>query len=185
MLKILISWLIAASLFASAGHRVLPKPFVDELAAQIDVKPMFQGIDGALKDAGLMASLAWIEGGNVPDAVGDCPGMGPGDPKCTAKTGAQSWCAFQIHLPQGQKTNEGWTGPELAADAKKCITVARRLVESSIKSKENKEGKCPLCVYARGRWTPEGQKLSDFRMGFAKKLLKEVHVEEDDGECPY
>lgn len=181
MLKILISWLTAASLLASEGHRALPPAFVTELAAAIDAKPLFVG--GPLTDASLMVSLAWIEGGNVPSAVGDCPGKMPGDLTCTSMQ-ARSWCVYQIHLLPGNRTIEGWTGPELAADARKCITVARRLIEMSIKSTENKDGKCPLCVYARGRWTPESQKLSDFRMRLAKKLLKEVRVDEDD-ESPY
>jgi hypothetical protein len=184
MAKLLISWLLAASLFTSAGHRALPLDFRTELANQIDAQPLFTGADGALKDAALMSSLAWIEGGNVPGAVGDCLGMGPGDPKCTAKD-ARSWCVFQIHLLPGNRTIEGWTGPELAASAQKCIAVARRLVKASITSAENKDGKCPLCVYARGHWTPEGQRLSDFRMGLAKKLLKEIHIDDEDEDNPY
>lgn len=172
----LVSWIVSSSLFASGGHRALPKTFADELAKQIDAKPLFSGTSGVQQDAALMNALAWMEGGNVPDVVGDCKGMAPGSTKCDVAHDPQSWCVFQIYLPSGSKTAEGWTGPDLIADPAKCITVARRLVRASITSAENRGGACPLCVYARGRWTPEGQRLSDNRMNLAKKLIREITV---------
>jgi len=171
-LHMIFNWVIAASLFASGGHRALPTAFVSELAKQVFDKPLFAGPNGALQDAALMTALAWTEGGNQPAVVGDCRGLRPGDPKCDHAR-ATSFCVYQIHLEPGQKTDEGWTGADLSSDPKKCIAVARRHLRASI---TKGPAECPLCIYARGRDTPEARKLSATRMNLAAKLLKEVSL---------
>lgn len=87
--------------------------------------------------------------------------------------GGQSHCWAQIYLPNGQKTAEGWTGAELRADPKKCATVAVRLIKQSFERSPACEG-CGLTVYARGRDTPDGRRLSRTRMNLAHRLVSEV-----------
>jgi hypothetical protein len=173
----LFQWVIAASLFASGGHRALPQSFAAELAKQVHDKPLFTGPLGEFQDAALMTALAWTEGGNQPAVVGDCRGLRPGDPKCDHAR-ATSFCVYQIHLESGEKTSEGWTGADLSSDPAKCITVARRTLRASI---TKGPADCPLCIYARGRDTPEARRLSNTRMGLAQKLLKEITATASEG----
>ena len=86
-----------------------------------------------------------------------------------------SFCAFQIHLPFGAKTGEGWTGSDLAEDPEKCVTIAMRMIRQSMQS-------CPahpLAFYASG---PSGcenaraQRISRDRLAIAQRLLRDVRV---------
>jgi hypothetical protein len=64
---------------------------------------------------------------------------------------ATSFCAFQLHLPGGSKTAEGWTGPEVSADVGKCTTAALRRLRESRRACGRYPKEDRLAVYTRGR----------------------------------
>jgi len=109
-------------------------------------------------------SLAWHESANMQDPRGS--GIGNSDH-------GQSWCWGQIYLPGGGRTREGWTGPELAREPIKCARAVVRIVKASLSASPTCN-ECGLVVYARGRDTEEGRRLSVSRMSLAHRLMREV-----------
>lgn len=149
----LAEWIIAASLIASLGQRRISDRTAEAMA---------QVAAGDYVIAAIEVSLAWFEAANLQDPRGS--GIGNSDH-------GQSWCWGQVYLPGGGRTREGWTGPELAADPLRCATVVVRLVKVSVAAGP---ADCPLCIYARGRDTPEARRLSAARMTLAHRLLDTV-----------
>lgn len=170
----LAAWVLKASLVASGGLLALPQTYADAVATEATAAPVFAGPDGARRTAALDVALAWLEGGNQPAAIGDCeiPDPRPGWHPCTEARHPQSFCAMQINLHGGAKTADGWGRADLLADPAKCVHAGNRIILASILG--DRSGTCALCMYARGRDTPEARQLSDHRMGLAKRLLAEV-----------
>lgn len=157
----LFSWVMAASSLLSPqrDHHDLAEAIATRVEAE---PPLFKGDDDRIRTAAWLVAIAFRESSLRADAVGDHVGGKP-----------TSFCAFQIHLPGGSKTREGWTGAEIAEDAAKCVTVAMRLLRASMRA-------CPaspLAWYAAG---PSGcenvraQRISRDRMAIAQRLVRDV-----------
>lgn len=155
----LSEWIVRASDRASGGARHLSQPVAEAMA---DAALAHADTNEALAMASIEVAIAWFETG----------GQLVNDPAGSNDHGASA-CWAQIYLPHNARTEEGWTGGELRADPKKCATVAVRLVRASIASSPSCDG-CELTVYARGRDTAEGRRLSRVRMALARRLLSEV-----------
>jgi hypothetical protein len=87
-----------------------------------------------------------------------------------------SFCAFQLHLPWGAHTAEGWTGEELLEDPAKCVTAAMRMLRISMKVCPSH----PLAWYASGPAGCESaraQRISRDRIAIAQRLVRDVHVD--------
>jgi hypothetical protein len=159
----LLAWVLAASASLAPGrsHDALG----GAIAARAESEPaLFKDDLDRRKTASFLIAISFRESSLRADAVGD---MHAGKPT--------SFCAFQINLPWGKKTPEGWTGPELAADPDKCVTVAMRMIRSSMKLCPEH----PLAWYAEG---PKGcsskraQAISRDRLAMAHRLLRDVKV---------
>lgn len=161
----LAKWAIAASLVASGGARRITQPVADAMAQAALADPIIANDEhSAISLVGIEVALAWFETG----------GQLVNDPSGSNDHG-QSHCFGQIHLPNGARTREGWTGAELRADPKKCATVTVRLIKASLAASPSCDG-CGLVVYARGRDTAEARTLSRNRMGLAVRLVRDVPV---------
>src|SRR5688572_5240716 len=130
----LFTWVVAATTMLS------PTRHHDELAGAIVSRaeaepPLFNGDADRVRTTALLVAIAFRESSLRADAVGDHVGGKP-----------TSFCAFQLHLPGGAKTAEGWTGPELAEDPEKCVTAAMRLLRASMRACPS----APLAWYAAG-----------------------------------
>lgn len=164
---ILIAWGLAASNLASGGVRHLSSSALEGMADAAIANPITDSDESILLTMGYEISIAWLEGSNRTDAIGD---------------GGSSFCWGQVYLPGGAHTREGWSGPELAHDPKKCATVVVRLLKQSIVASPED---CPLCVYARGgAWRHDERRarnLSKHRADLAKKLVIEVPLPAQSG----
>lgn len=155
----LAAWIVRASTHASGGSRHLSQPVADAMAGAALAD---SDVNEARAIASIEVSLAWFETGG--QLVNDP--RGPND-------GGQSNCWAQIYLPNHARTTEGWTGAELRADPKKCATVAVRMIKASL-ARSPSCNYCGLTIYARGRDTEEGRRLSRVRLALAERLLREV-----------
>jgi hypothetical protein len=163
----LLAWVLAASatLVPSRTHDAL----ASAIASRVEAEPaLFKGDTDRLKTASLLVAMSFRESSLKADAVGD---MRKGKPT--------SFCAFQIHLPWGQKTPEGWSSDDLLQDPEKCVTVALRMLRESMRA-------CPahpIAFYAEGPagcTSPRAQAISRDRLAIAQKLVREVKVEEEE-----
>lgn len=157
----LFAWVLAAS------SVLAPQRTHDRLAAAITSRaeaeaPLFKDDDDRKRTTALLVAMAFRESSLRESAVGDHVGGKP-----------TSFCAFQLHLPGGTKSAEGWTGEDLANDPEKCVTAALRLLRASIRACP----KHPIAWYASG---PAGcdseraQRISRDRMALAQRLIREV-----------
>lgn len=85
--------------------------------------PLFSGVNGKEKSAIFIATWAAYESGWFHKGVDG--GSRRGD-------SGRSWCIMQLNIGKG-KTVEGWTGPELVDDRKKCIRAGYHIMKSSMK----------------------------------------------------
>lgn len=151
------AWILAAMLLLAPGrdHTAL----ANAIAARIEAeRPLFESDENRKRSAAFLTAIAFRESSFRNDAIGDH---------------GSSHCAFQVHLPNGQKTAEGWTGADLREDPSKCVTVAMRILRDSMRW-------CPafpLAIYASG---PKGcrderaQRISRDRLAVAARLVREV-----------
>lgn len=157
----LLSWVVAASslLAPARSHDQLAEAIATRVAAEA---PLFKGDDDHLKTSAFLVAIAFRESSLRAGAVGDHVAGKP-----------TSFCAFQIHVPGGMKTADGWTGPELAEDPDKCVTTALHMLRESMKQ-------CPahpLAFYASGPAGCENaraQRISRDRLAIAQRLLRDV-----------
>lgn len=160
---VLIKWCVAASLVASHGLRALPDDVAAALVDEVLANPLTPTDAGIRTTLGIGTAVAWMEGHNQLSPTG-------------FNDGGQSACWAQVYLPGGAKTAEGWTANELRTDPVKCAHVAVRLIKASVLASPTCDG-CELVVYARGRDTEEGRRLSRHRVALAKRLIREVPLE--------
>lgn len=164
----LLPWVLAAtaSLAPTRSHEALANAITKVAERE---SPLFRDDDDRKKTAAFLVAVAFRESSLRPDALGDRAGK---------DQVATSFCAFQINLPWGRKTAEGYGGEELAEDPEKCVSVAHRMMQESARG-------CPahpLALYAEG---PQGctsaraQRISRDRMALAQRLLKTVKVPEE------
>ena len=159
----LLAWVLAAS------STLVPGRPHDDLASAIatraEAEPaLFKDDADRRKTASLLLAISFRESTLRAEAVGD---MKHGKPT--------SFCAFQIHLPWGQKTAEGWTGDDLVQDADKCVTAAMHMIRASMRVCPE----YPLAWYAEG---PNGctsrraQNISRDRLAIAQRLVRDVKM---------
>lgn len=124
--------------------------------------PLFADDADRRKTIALLVAVGFRESSLRNDAEGDH------DTKTKAPT---SFCAFQIHLPWGARTREGWSGADLKADPNRCVEVAFRMLRGSIIQCRALPSDERLAVYARGRCdSAEGQRLSRDRSFLARYI---------------
>lgn len=163
----LITWVLAAASTLSPGrsHEPLAEAIVEQAEGEA---ALFQGDDDRKKTSALLVAIAFRESSLRPDAVGDHVGGKP-----------TSFCAFQIHLPWGSKTPEGWTGPDLATDPKKCVTTAMRMLRMSMRVCPSH----PIAWYAAGPAgcaSPRAQRISRDRVALAQRLIRDVSAKDQE-----
>ena len=159
----LLAWVVAASsLLAPAGQHEQLDSAIATLAES--EAPLFKGDDDRRRTSALLVAIAFRESSLRATAVGDHVAGKP-----------TSFCAFQLHLPFGAKTAEGWTGADLIEDPAKCVTAAMRMLRESMRM-------CPahpLAFYAAGPVgceNPRAQRISRDRMAIAQRLVRDVRV---------
>lgn len=166
----LLAWVAAASaLLAPARPSDQLAPLSLAIAARAEAEPpLFKGDDDRHRTSALLVAMAFRESSLRPDATGDHVAGKP-----------TSFCAFQLHLPWGAKTAEGWTGPDVAEDPEKCVTAAMRLIRESMRICPT----APLAWYAAG---PSGcesvraQRISRDRLSLAQRLVRDVKTPSAD-----
>ena len=163
----LLTWVLAASalLAPQRPHDELAEAITNRVEAEA---PLFKGDDDRRRTSAFLLAIAFRESSLRANATGDSVGGKP-----------TSFCAFQIHLPAGAKTADGYTGAELAEDADKCVTTALHMLRASMQQ-------CPahpLAYYASGPTGCENeraQRISRDRMAIAQRLLRDVRVNTQD-----
>jgi hypothetical protein len=105
-------------------------------------KPAFEGDDGRIKTALLLASIASLESGYRADI----------DQGRTRGDHGVSWCLVQVQV--WGTTAEGWTGRDLVADRTKCLKAGLHRIHTSF----------AMCA----GW-PIENRLSGYTIGTCKK----------------
>ena len=165
----LAQWLLQAALFLSPDRNHFPLvTAIDQVLSEQN--PIFANDPNKQRTAALVLAVNFREGSLIPSIRGDKDKNG----------NFTSFCSMQIHLPYGAKTEEGWTGEELAADPVKCVTVGVRMLRVS----RNLCPKHPVAFYAEGVdnracTSPRAQRISNDRMFIAHRLIKEVKWSEE------
>lgn len=162
----LFAWVVAAStLLVPARPHDVHDPLAEAIASRAEAEaPLFKGDDDRRRTTALLVAIAFRESSLHADAVGDRVAGKP-----------TSFCAFQLHLPWGAKTAEGWTGADLVEDPEKCVTAAMRLLRESMRACPS----APLAWYAAG---PSGcesvraQRISRDRLSLAQRLVRDVRL---------
>lgn len=165
----LFTWVVAAS---SLLAPLRPATEYDALAEAIANRalaeaPLFKGDDDRHRTSALLVAIAFRESSLRANAVGDRIGGKP-----------TSFCAFQLHLPHGERTAEGWSGEELLEDPYKCVTAAMHMLRISMRVCPSS----PLAWYAAGPAGCESaraQRISRDRLAIAQWLIRGVRVPAD------
>jgi hypothetical protein len=124
--------------------------------------PLFAGDDGRAKTAAVVMSIMTHESGFRRDVDYGLGRAGRGD-------SGNSWCLMQVKTGNGRTATwnrvkhrfamwndppdelvQGWTGPELVADRKKCITAGYRIMSASFSACRGLPVSGWLRVYASG-----------------------------------
>jgi hypothetical protein len=165
-MSVLFTWVVAASslLAPARQHDELARAIANRVEAEA---PLFKDDEDRHRTAALLVAIAFRESSLRAAAVGDHVGGKP-----------TSFCAFQVHLPWGAKTADGWTGSDLLDDPEKCVAAAMRMLRVSIRVCPSS----PIAWYAAGPAgceSPRAQRISRDRMAIAQRLLKDVRPGED------
>jgi hypothetical protein len=157
----LFAWVVAASTLLAPTRQ--HESFAAAVTSRVQAEPpLFKGDQDRRRTAALLVAIAFRESSLRLAAVGDHVGGKP-----------TSFCAFQVHLPWGATTAEGWTGADLLDDPDKCVRVALRLLRESMRVCPS----APLAWYAAG---PSGcssgraQRISLDRVSIAQRLVRDV-----------
>lgn len=163
-MSVLLAWVTAATSLLAPAHP--NDKLAEAIAARVEAEaPLFKDDVDRRRTSAFLVAIAFRESSLRAAAVGDHVAGRP-----------TSFCAFQIHLPFGAKTGDGWTGPELAEDPSKCVATAMRMLRDSVRM-------CPahpLAFYASGPAgceNPRAQRISRDRLALAQRLIRDVHIE--------
>ena len=142
----IITWLVAAMFAwtpAKESDRARYTEIASDLAAVVydpEEKPLYPGEDGRAKTALLLASIAAHESTFRVDVE---DGRARGD-------GGTSWCFMQLHIGSG-KTVEGWTGPDVTSDRKRCFRAGLHIAQESFRMCAGSPPNEMLSAYASGQ----------------------------------
>lgn len=164
------AWVLAASSTLAPGrsHDRLAEAITNRVEMEA---PLFKGDEDKKRTASFLVAVAFRESSLKADAVGDFRNGKP-----------TSFCAFQVHTWDG-RTSEGWSGPDLAEDPNKCVTVAMRMLRQSMKMCPEH----PLAFYAegpKGCESPRGQRISRDRLAIAQHLVRKVPFDPNPAPMP-
>ena len=102
-----------------------------------------------------LAAIAFRESTYRLDAIGDH---------------GTSFCAYQIHLPRGARTRDGFSGPDLLTDVHACTREALRQLRASLHVCKRLPESERMALYARGSCdSVSGRRLSRDRWAQAQK----------------
>lgn len=164
------AWVLAASSLLAPGRS--HDRLAEAITSRVEMEPpLFKGDEDKKRTASFLVAVAFRESSLRADAVGDFRRGRP-----------TSFCAFQVHTWDG-KTQEGWTGPELAEDPDKCVKVAMRMLRQSMKICPEH----PLAFYAegpRGCTSRRGQRISRDRLAIAQRLVRDVPFDPQPAPMP-
>jgi len=126
MIELVTTWLVGAMVAWVPMQRDVDRARYESIASDIAAvaldgteEPVFAGEVGREKTALLMAAIASLESGYRADVD---------DGRTTGDHG-QSFCVMQVRVLG--KTGEGWTGPDLIADRKKCLRAGLHRIRTS------------------------------------------------------
>jgi hypothetical protein len=167
----LLTWVLSASATLASGRPY--EPIAEAIASRVQSEPPLWREDlDRRKTAALLLAVAFRESSLRADAVGD-----------RVRGQPTSYCAFQIHLPFGAKTAEGWTGPELLQDPDSCVVAALGIIRVSMRMCPEH----PLAFYAegpRGCASRRAQAISKDRVSIAQWLVRSVALPEPQAPEP-
>lgn len=170
-MSVLVTWVVAASslLAPARQHDDLANAIANRVEAEA---PLFKADEDRHRTAALLVAIAFRESSLRAAAVGDHVAGKP-----------TSFCAFQLHLPWGAKTADGWTGADLLEDPEKCVAAAMRMLRESMQACPSS----PIAWYAAGPAgceSPRAQRISRDRLAIAQRLLRDVRVTDDTPRSP-
>jgi len=131
--------------------------------------PWFGGKWARAQEAALVAIISSEEtGGYRPRIIN---GHKRGD-------NGSSWCMMSLNIGRG-KTQEGWTGPELIADNKKCLLAGIHAMHRSMNGCRKYGILSGLSIYDTGRCI-KGERISVSRISRALyKVNKDVPTDDE------
>lgn len=143
-----------ALLFVLASLRLAPATG-DALVARLELGQAVADVGATRYEASWLAAIAFRESSFRADAVGDH---------------GSSFGAWQIHLPRGARTREGFTGADLLEDVHASAREALRQLRASLHVCKALPESERLSLYARGSCASErGRKLSRDRWWVREK----------------
>jgi hypothetical protein len=161
-----LAWILAAMQFLLPRYMKPSQTIAQAIETAATESPVFKGEDGWKLTAATMIGVSYHESG-FRQLHGDCKGLPPGDPRCGKEgTTPTSFCFMQVHLPDGARTKEGWTGEDLMTDPLKCARAGRNALLASIKESPVDE---PLLRYAGG-----DTRMARTRWQAAKRLVHQL-----------
>jgi len=130
----LLVFAVTAMTYLSPGrdHLALAQAITSEVEAG---SPLFDRDEDKTKTLSTAIAVAFREGSLLTDVVGDMRGGQP-----------TSFCTYQINLPGGSRTANGWTGIDLRDDVRKCSSVGLKMLRDSVRVCP----RAPIAHYAVG-----------------------------------
>jgi len=135
-----------------------------EVVLDPNERSIFGGDDGRRRTASLLLSLSVYESGLKRDVD-----LGIGKHDKAPRNSRQYWCTLQIGV-DGGKTAEGWTGPELVADRRKCFRAGLHRLLRARGSCSKHGPEAWLRTYTSGNCT-QGEKAASQRMATAHRWM--------------
>ena len=142
-------------------HGFLAMGITNALLAE---EPLYANDANRRRTASLVVAVAFRESSLVHNARGDCDKR---DERGACVTPAKSFCAMQIHFPNGG-------GEYLLDDPELCVRTGIRMLRQSIRA----DRAYPVAFYARGPRGLEGgavrveaQKISNDRVALAASIV--------------
>ena len=195
MRELIVLWILSAMNVLSPPHRYHYEPMAKESYEQADARyreiaeavvdeslagePVFNGKHARINTAMLVTTMFFSESGFRRDVD-----LGIGSARLRhagLNDFGRSWCMGQIMLGRKQLANpddpdevvetsikttpEGWSGPELTADRRKCVRATINALKRSMLTCWRLPPAQQLSVYAAGNCESEtGRRLSERRM---------------------
>jgi hypothetical protein len=181
---------------ADERYREIAEAIVDTSYDE-NIQPVFPGQRGRASTAMLVATIFFMESGFRRDL--DLGTSHVRLRRAGLNDFGRSWCMGQINLgikripdpdrpgmwkdTSAKNTAEGWSGPELFADRRKCIAATISVLRSSLGACRHLPPMARLAVYAAGTCDSEaGQRASEARMRLFHRWLGRGRPEPKDAQ---